>query len=136
MRRLSRQRNPPGEIVLNVIPLIDVVFFLLVFYVMASSFLREETLQIVRPNSMSATPAEAGFVSVAVTRDGTIQCAGPASLATLPTAVRSELARVSANRCVVVADGAVPVQTVLAVMDACRLGGANTVEIAASSEAP
>ncbi|MEK7414268.1 MAG: biopolymer transporter ExbD [Planctomycetota bacterium] len=136
MRRWQRGRTATGEIVLNVIPLIDVVFFLLVFYVMASSFLREETVPIDRPASAAAQPAEAGFVSVAVARDGSVHCGGPTTLAALPAAMRSELQRQATNRCVVIADGTVSVQSILQVMDACRAGGATSVDIAATGTTP
>ena len=136
MRRWQRGRTGTSDVVLNVIPLIDVVFFLLVFYVMASSFMHEETVPIDRPSSTSAVPTEAGFVSVAIARDGTIHCGGPVTLTGLPTAVRAELQHSASTRCVVIADGTVPVQSVLTIMDACRAGGATTVEIAASGTTP
>lgn len=136
LARWRRQRaGGGGEVALNVIPLIDVVFFLLVFYVMASTFLREETVAIERPSSASAAPSQAGFVPVAIARDGGIHCNGPVGLGQLPEAVRAALGRAGATRCVVVADGSAPVQSVLAVMDACRSGGATAVELAASGAA-
>lgn len=134
-RRRRRDGGGGGEVTLNVIPLIDVVFFLLVFYVMASTFLREETVAVERPASTAARAAQPGFVTVAVTRDGSIDCGGPVQLGALSGTVRNELTRAGSERCVVVADGSVGVQTVLAVMDACRAGGAQSVEVAATGAA-
>ena len=74
-----------GHVELNVIPLIDVVFFLLVFYVISTSFAPEASLAIERPASSQAQTIAGEFLTVAVTASGQIQV-GPQStdLAGLP----------------------------------------------------
>ena len=69
--------------------------------------------------------------AVAIAQDGSLHCGGPVTEAGLPAAVRGELARIGASKAVVVADTSAPVGRVLAVMDACRSGGAGSVEVAA-----
>jgi biopolymer transport protein ExbD len=129
--RRRRTREPIAEVQLNLVPLIDVVFFLLVFYVLVAGALRDESVPVERPASSQARAAGGAWVAVAVTRDGQLHCGGPVSLGGLPAAVRDELARAGATRAVVVADREAPVGTVLSVMDACRAGGADAVEVAA-----
>ena len=118
---------------LNVIPLIDVVFFLLVFYVISTSFTPESAVTIERPQSTQASTSESPSLQVAVTVDDEVIIAGQ-SLATaqIATAVSAELARLGTSRVVVVADRRVPTGILLTVMDACSAGGASSVDVAAT----
>jgi biopolymer transport protein ExbD len=117
---------------LNVIPLIDVVFFLLVFYVISTSFIRETAVSIDRPQSNQTVAIEETFVPVAVVKSGAIHV-GPrvVDIEGLPAEVGSALAQSNATRVVVVADREVPTGLLLNVMDACTAGGAVHVDVAA-----
>ena len=68
MRFLNRRRQGHQPIDLNVIPLIDVVFFLLIFYVISTSFMQESAVSIQRPASTQATTVTGGFVPVAIVK--------------------------------------------------------------------
>jgi biopolymer transport protein ExbD len=117
---------------LNVIPLIDVVFFLLVFYVISTSFTPETAVAVARPQSSQATTSDVPSVQVVVTAGGTLVLAGhQLTTAELPAAVAAELARSGASRVVVVADRQVPTGDLLAIMDGCTAGGAKAVDVAA-----
>lgn len=117
---------------LNVIPLIDVVFFLLVFYVISTSFTPESTVAVARPHSTQATVSETPNVQVVVTATGEVVVGGrQLPLSELPAAVASELAHRGVTRVVVVADKQVPTGDLLAVMDGCTAGGASGVDLAA-----
>jgi len=136
MRRRGWQRHQrQGQVELNVIPLIDVVFFLLVFYVISTSFIRETAVSIDRPQSGQAVAIEESFVPVAVVKSGAIHI-GPrvVDLQGLPAEVGSALAQANATRVVVVADREVPTGLLLNVMDACQAGGAIQVDVAATRD--
>jgi biopolymer transport protein ExbD len=124
-----------GHVELNVIPLIDVVFFLLVFYVISTSFAPEAGVVVERPSSTRAQSLGGDFVPVAVTRAGLIQV-GPRStdLAGLPAVVDDALRSGSATRVLVIADREVSTGLLLQIMDACSAGGAAEVEVAATRE--
>ncbi len=130
-RRRMWSAHRPVE--LNVIPLIDVVFFLLVFYVISTSFTPESAVTVERPQSTQASTSESPSLQVAVTVDDEVIIAGQ-SLATaqVAAAVGTELARLGTTRVVVVADRRVPTGTLLSVMDACSAGGASSVDVAAT----
>ncbi len=132
MRR-RRVWSAHRSVELNVIPLIDVVFFLLVFYVISTSFTPESVVAIERPQSNHATSSDNPNVQVAVTADGEVIVGSRnVSSAEVSAAVESELARVGSTRVVVVADRRVPTGTLLEVMDACTAGGALSVDVAAT----
>ena len=132
MRFLRRRRPAQQPIDLNVIPLIDVVFFLLIFYVISTAFLSESALPIQRPASSQATRVGEAFVPVAIVKSGAIQVgARLLDLAAVSDAVRAALAAGSTRKVVVIADREVATGLLLQVMDACTAGGAGSVDVAA-----
>ncbi len=131
--RLRHRRETPVE--LNVIPLIDVVFFLLVFYVITTSFVQEAAVPVDRPGSSQAQAVTGAWVAVAITKGGTIQVGERiVDLPMLGDAVAAALRDSAAVRVVVVPDREVPTGLLLRVMDACRLAGATSVDVAAVRE--
>lgn len=124
-----------GHVELNVIPLIDVVFFLLVFYVISTSFVSQTGVSLERPSSTQAQTLNAAVVPVAVTRAGLIQVGTRSTdLAGLSALVDDALRSGGATRVLVIADRDVPTGLLLHVMDACSAGGATDVEVAATRE--
>jgi biopolymer transport protein ExbD len=130
-----RRRAPEGRpIDLNVIPLIDVVFFLLIFYVISTAFVQETAVSLSRPQSSAASQVVGGFVPVAIVKSGAIQV-GPqvVDLAGVRDAVRLALDAGNTQKAVVIPDREVPTGLLLAVMDACTEAGATSVDVAATS---
>ena len=134
MRFLGRRRSGHHPIDLNVIPLIDVVFFLLIFYVISTAFVQETAVTIARPQSAAASAVNGGFVAVAIVKSGAIQV-GPqvVDLAGVRDAVHAALADGNTGKALVIPDREVPTGLLLAVMDACSAAGAVTVDVAATA---
>ena len=135
MRRRGWQRHAHhGQVELNVIPLIDVVFFLLVFYVISTSFTPETAVPVERPRSTQATTSDVPSVQVVITGAGEVvlgtRTVGEQEIS---AAVAAELRRLGATRVVLVADRRVPTGMLLAVMDSCTAGGAVNVDVAATT---
>ena len=135
MRFLQRRRQAHQPIDLNVIPLIDVVFFLLIFYVISTSFVQETALPLQRPASSQASTVSGGFVPVAIVKSGAIQVGSQVvDLAGVHDAVAAALDANATSTVVVIPDREVPTGLTLAVMDACTAAGATTVDVAATRE--
>jgi biopolymer transport protein ExbD len=132
MRFLNRRRAEHKPIDLNVIPLIDVVFFLLIFYVISTAFVQETAVTVDRPTSSAASAVGDGFVPVAIVKSGAIQV-GPqvVDLAGVRDAVHAALDAGNTRKAVVIPDREVPTGLLLAVMDACSAAGADSVDVAA-----
>ena len=77
----------------NLTPLIDIVFLLLVFFMLTAHFIEEETLEIELPVATSSSEAlEEGYVEVMITPDGMLLVEGkPARPETLVQALRGAL---------------------------------------------
>ena len=135
MRFLNRRRQAHQQIELNVIPLIDVVFFLLIFYVISTSFVQESAVAIQRPTSSQSTTVTGGFVPVAIVKSGAIQV-GPqvVDVAQVREVVAAALIAGNTTKVLVIPDREVPTGLLLRVMDACAAAGAAQVDVAATKD--
>lgn len=123
---------------LMILPMIDVIFFLLVFFMYSSlQALQQSQLSVQLPPAARA-PAQTPEKPLAVVLQASGQIALEeecVSLAELPERVRSRLARGGAAAAVLRADEAAPHGKVVAVMDALRSAGVRKLSIAARGPA-
>lgn len=60
--KLVEDNDPP----LDLTPMLDVVFILLIFFVVTSSFVRESGIDVNKPDAKTATPKEKADIFVAI----------------------------------------------------------------------
>jgi biopolymer transport protein ExbD len=134
MRRSHIEHNNTGNSV-NMTPLIDVVFILLIFFVVTSSFVKESGIDVNRPTAQTAVRKERGNIIIAVNRDGEIWIDKKRSDL---RSVRPQVERFKAENpeasVVILADEDSRTGVMVEVMDQVRLAGVSNVAIAASSE--
>lgn len=121
----------PARRRIGLTPLIDVVFLLLVFFMLASTFIELRRLDVTVRRSDGATSAQTvGPVEVVLRASGAVEIAG-AFVA--PEAVGAAVAaalRASPGRPVVIrAESDVPVQRVVTVLDRLSAAGIEAVSI-------
>ncbi|MDL4863979.1 biopolymer transporter ExbD [Halomonas elongata] len=56
----------------NLTPMLDVVFIMLIFFIVTTSFIKESGVEIERPESSAATPRPDAQVLVAITPEGAV----------------------------------------------------------------
>ncbi len=128
---LRRRAEEPQ---ISIAPLIDMMFILLIFFLVAASFERQAALEVERPRAATATPSRTTPLSVVIKRDGSVYFRGERTdCASLRYAV-SEALKGAEREVIVVADKGAPVGRLVDVLDACRLGGAKRLSIAAEEE--
>jgi len=115
-------------------PLIDMVFILLIFFMVASSFVREAGVDITRPESATASSVEEGFVPIGIDQGGRVFLGGRVIPADSVRAIRGALDEVGRDRVLVQADREVPTHLLLQVIDSAKLAGATQVDVAALEE--
>lgn len=126
-RRASRQ-----SLELNIAPLIDMVFILLIFFLVTTSFVRETGVDVQRPSATTAVSKDRATLLIAVTADDQIYVERSLiDIRALRIYVERALAENPEGSVVIVADRASRTGTAIQVMDACRLAGAEDVAIAA-----
>ena len=69
MRRHHQQDEDTG---IDLTPMLDVVFIMLIFFIVTSSFIRESGVEVQRPQAETANPQDKGNILIAVTADGQI----------------------------------------------------------------
>ena len=78
MRLFRRRNGARRQAFVEMTPLIDMVFILLIFFIVATSFVREAGVAVNKPESSNARGVGDGFVLVAITRAGTVHLGGAA----------------------------------------------------------
>jgi biopolymer transport protein ExbD len=131
MRFRRSLAQPEEPIELNLIPLIDIIMFLLIFFVSTTSFMEEPGLKVDKPASGGAGQSDQSTIIFAVANDGRITCEGKEVGL---TGVRPTVKRLCAKEPLPVV-----IQTheharsgvMVRIVDEAMLGGAKDVSLAA-----
>jgi biopolymer transport protein ExbD len=135
---MSRRRNRGGsdeESEVNLTPMLDVVFIMLIFFIVTASFVKESGIDINRPDAQTAEMKAQGNILVAISASGQIWID---KRQVDPRAVRANIERLYAEN----PQGSVVIQAdkdsknglLVTVMDAARQAGVVNVSIAAQPE--
>lgn len=117
---------------INMAPLIDMVFILLIFFLVTTTFVREAGVEVQRPTAATAAAKEKGALIVGVAADGRIYVERrQVDLRSVRGLVERFLAEDPAGAVIIAADKATPTGTTVAVLDQARLAGAKEVAVAA-----
>ncbi len=60
------------EAAIDMTPMLDIVFIMLIFFIVTASFLKESGIEVNRPDGSSANPQEKANIMIAVTADNEI----------------------------------------------------------------
>ena len=134
---MSRRRRARGEedSEVNLTPMLDVVFIMLIFFIVTASFVKEAGIDVNRPDAATAEKKERGNILVAITSNGQIWID---KRQVDPRALRANIERLYAEN----PQGSVVIQAdkesrnglLVQVMDAARMAGVFNVSIAAEVE--
>ncbi|MCB1163202.1 MAG: biopolymer transporter ExbD [Candidatus Latescibacteria bacterium] len=134
VRRSLRAADKGVDI--NMGPLIDMVFLLLIFFVVTTSFVKEAGIDVQRSSAATAEVKERGNIMIGVTPDGDVYMEGKrVDVRSVRSLVERALAEDPESGVIVVADKHSETGDVVKVMDQCRLAGASSVSLAAKQEA-
>lgn len=116
----------------NLTPLIDVVFILLIFFLVTASFTKEAGIDVNRPTAQTAVRQEQGNLIIAINKSGEIWIDN--QLVDLRT-IRAHIERLHAQNpegtVIILADKESRTGTAVDVLDQVRLAGVTNVAIAA-----
>jgi len=116
---------------LNVAPLIDVVFLLLIFFMLASTFIKPEAIDLMLEGGSTGGKAAEEMLNIEVVVDGTIRLNGlRLSMPQLETELASRIQGDQTRPVTIKAAAEVPVQTLVSIMDRVRAAGTNNLRLA------
>ena len=128
----KRRDRSVEESEVNLTPMLDVVFIMLIFFIVTASFVKESGIDVNRPDAATAEKKERGNILVAISQNNQIWVD---KRQVDPRALRANIERLHAEN----PQGAVVIQAdkesknglLVQVMDAARLAGVYNVSIAA-----
>lgn len=134
---MSRRRSVSDEKHdIDISPLIDMVFILLIFFMVTTTFVKDAAVEIERPAAASAERASTKSVRVYLDAAGAVFVGeSPVRPWMLQSHVKDALERSAQGEVLVVTDRRVPAEKLIEVVDQCRLAGATEVGVAARNEA-
>ncbi|MCH7644628.1 MAG: biopolymer transporter ExbD [Myxococcales bacterium] len=130
MRRRRDRRKSGSEV--NLTPMLDVVFIMLIFFIVTASFVKESGIEISRPGASTAVRKEKGNILIAISANDQIWMN---RRQVDPRALRANIERAHAENpqgaVIIQADKEAKTGLLVKVMDAARAAGVKSISLAA-----
>jgi biopolymer transport protein ExbD len=124
-------RVDPENTDINISPLIDMVFILLIFFIVTTVFVEETGVEVRRPEAASSVDLERQSILIAITAAGEVYYGGEEiGVGGVRPAVR-RLLQDELMPVILQVDEEAAAGTVVRVIDQAKLGGAESISIAA-----
>jgi biopolymer transport protein ExbD len=121
---------------INISPLIDMVFILLIFFMVSTTFVKDMKLDLNRPAASSSSTASTKAIRLYIDSQGEIYLDGePVRVWVVQSRIRDLLDASTSKSVLVVTDEGVPAGRLVEVVDQARLAGATDVGVATVQEA-
>jgi biopolymer transport protein ExbD len=128
----ARRRREEEETEINITPMLDIVFIMLIFFIVTTSFVKEPGISPQRPTAETAAEKTRGNVLIAISQTGQIWMDKRSiELNQVRALVESALAENPESSAVIIADEQADSGILIDLMDQIRLGGIATISIAA-----
>lgn len=135
MRNRHSRRQSGGVAEINMTPLIDMVFILLIFFIVTTTFVKETGVDVNRPSAKTAVKKERANILIAIKENGEIWMD---KRQVDRRAVRANVERMHAENpegsVIILADKEAKTGLLIEVMDQARLAGVGNVSIAAEQD--
>lgn len=133
---LRRREARSNEAVVDLTPMIDMTFILLIFFMVSTTFVKDMKIDINRPGAQSQSVASTKAVRLYIDKQGEVYLEGePVRTWVIQARVRDLIKGMTQKSVLVVTDESVPSQKLIEVIDQARLAGAEDVGVATVAEA-
>jgi biopolymer transport protein ExbD len=133
---MKLRRRPQSNSDIDISPLIDMVFILLIFFMVSTTFVKDMKVDLERPGAGSAERASTKSLRVTIDSSSTIYIDGnPVRPWMVQNRVREFIDSSGGGSVLVITDRRVPADRLIEVVDQCRLAGAADVGVATEKEA-
>ncbi|QOP41998.1 ExbD/TolR family protein [Sulfurimonas marina] len=132
MRFRQKQQNVDT---VDVSPLIDMVFILLIFFMVTTTFVKDMKLDLNRPSAASASLASTKVIRVYIDNSGEVFIDNqPIKVWAIQSKLRDLLRTSTEKSVLVITDSDIPVKSLIDVVDECRMSGAKDVAVSTTKE--
>lgn len=133
MRNTHRNKENTAVNV-NMTPLIDMVFILLIFFLVTSSFTKEAGIEVSRPTADSGQRQETASIIIAVSKEGDIWLDNQkVDIRSVRPQIESLHAQNPEGTIIIMSDKDARMGTAVQVLDQVRLAGVSNVAIATTN---
>ncbi len=124
------------ETEINITPMLDIVFIMLIFFIVTTSFIKETGVEVNKPEATTAIPKLRGNIMIAITASDQIWMdKRPVQLGQIRAMVESALAENPEGTVIVITDKEASTGVLIDLMDQVRLGGVANIAVAAEEGA-
>lgn len=135
MARIGRSHGAEEAKDIDISPLIDMVFILLIFFMVSTTFVKDAKVDLDRPSAASAERASTKAIRIFIDKSQTIFMDDvPVRPWMVQSRVKERLAGGSDTSVLVITDRNIPAQKLIDVVDACRLAGAVDIGVVTDLE--
>ena len=128
---MARRRAQTEEADINITPMLDIVFIMLIFFIVTTSFTRETGVSIAKPLAEQAEALNSGTIQIGIRPNDEIWMAGRLiQLREVRQIVERARAENPEGSVVIIADEGARIGTLTLVGDQVRLAGVERVSIA------
>jgi|TARA_B110000263_G_scaffold230998_1_gene225975 biopolymer transport protein ExbD len=132
---LRRRKREEEDSEINITPMMDIVFIMLIFFIVTTSFIKETGIDPNRPEAETASRSELGNILIAISPNDQIWMnKNPIELQTVRILMEAAHAENPESSVVIVADELASTGIVIDIMDQIRLSGISKVSISAQEK--
>jgi len=132
---MELRRHYSQQIQLNIAPLVDMVFLLLIFFLLTSNFLHNEGIKVNLPAAKSSQMRDREEITVSITKDNRIFLDGePVNLDQLSQRLTETVMRYPNKTVIIKADKEIILERAVRVLDAVKLAGAKKIVVSTELE--
>ena len=130
-----RRDKSTEEMDINITPMLDIVFIMLIFFVVTTSFVKETGIDPRRPVAETTTPQPRANILIGIDLHGSIYMNSRlVSLDDVRRLVEETVNEIPESSAILIADEVAPSGVMLDIMDQVRLGGVSNIAVAADPE--
>lgn len=133
--KMRRHAAAPDDTGIDLTPMLDVIFIMLIFFIVTTSFVREAGIKVNRPSAQTAVKEERASILVAISPEGEVwidkQRVDIRSLRTVIQKLKSENPEAAV---VIQADRDARAGLMVQAMDQARLAGVRDVAVSATPQ--
>ena len=131
----SSRRSALEEAAVDMAPLIDMTFLLLIFFLVNTNFVKETGIEVKRPEAVSGEAKSGDLILVGISSAGTIHMNGKrVDLANVRPLVAQMRLKTPKAPVILIADEGARAGIIVQVIDECKLAGAEEINFSTKTE--